>query len=109
MAAAATPQPPPARSRRATREIGPRPDGERTLLSDRLSGAAQALAVLGLGIRSRGGNRPKFTFMGWKERGPSSMVSMWPAVMWLMSAPSAVVWAGLDRLPERSAAAKRPP
>ena len=29
-----------------------------------------------------GGNRPKLTFIGWNERGPASIDSMWPPVMW---------------------------
>ena len=39
------------------------------------------------------------TFIGWNERGPSSMVSMWPPVMWLTSAPSAVVAGGGGKRP----------
>ena len=45
----------------------------------------------GVGI---GGNRPKLTFIGWKERGPASIASIWPPVMWLMSAPITVVVGG---------------
>ena len=41
-----------------------------------------------------GGNRPKLTFIGWNERGPASIASIWPPVMWLSSAPSAVVGGG---------------
>jgi hypothetical protein len=37
-----------------------------------------ALLVGGL---VNGGNNPKLMFIGWKERGPLSMVSMWPPVM----------------------------
>ena len=41
-----------------------------------------------------GGNRPKLTFIGWNERGPASIDSIWPPVMWLRSAPIAVVGGG---------------
>ena len=34
------------------------------------------------------------TFIGWNERGPASIDSMWPPVMWLRSAPIAVVAGG---------------
>ena len=43
---------------------------------------------------SIGGKRPKLTFIGWNERGPASIDSMWPPVMWLSSAPIAVVGGG---------------
>ena len=33
-------------------------------------------------------------FIGWNERGPASMVSIWPPVMWPSSEPSAVVGGG---------------
>ena len=56
-----------------------------------------------------GGNRPKLTFIGWNERGPASIDSMWPPVMWLRSAPIAVVGGGgSSSAPSRSAAARRP-
>ena len=38
------------------------------------------------------------TFIGWNERGPASIASMWPPVMWLRSAPIAVVGGGGARL-----------
>src|SRR5579863_1927927 len=58
---------------------------------------------------SIGGNRPKLTFIGWNERGPASIDSMWPPVMWLSRAPMAVVGGGAGNAnPSRSAAAKRP-
>lgn len=59
---------------------------------------------------STGGNRPKLTFIGWKERLPgSSSETMWPPVIWLSSAPKAVVDGGSEAArPSRSAAAKRP-
>src|SRR5207253_889598 len=41
-----------------------------------------------------GGNRPKLTFIGWNERGPASMVSRCPPVIWPSRAPSAVVGGG---------------
>ena len=34
------------------------------------------------------------TFIGWNERGPASIDSMCPPVMWLRSAPIAVVGGG---------------
>ena len=45
-------------------------------------------------MRASGGNRPKLTFIGWNERGPASIVSTWPPVMWPSSAPCAVVGGG---------------
>src|SRR5881296_2022993 len=33
-------------------------------------------------------------FIGWNERGPASMLSIWPPVMWLSSAPCALVGGG---------------
>ncbi len=48
-------------------------------------------------------------FIGWKERGPASIVEMWPPVMWLSSAPIAVSGGGASSgRPRRSEAAKRP-
>ena len=40
--------------------------------------AAQAFAFLSTRGSSIGGNRPKLTFIGWNERGPVSIASMWP-------------------------------
>jgi hypothetical protein len=58
---------------------------------------------------STGGNSPKFTFIGWNERPTPSVASMWPPVMWLMSAPWAVVGGGGPMsAPRISAAAIRP-
>ena len=46
---------------------------------------------------STGGKRPKFTFIGWNERLPgSSSETMCPRVMWLSSAPKAVVIGGAE-------------
>ena len=41
-------------------------------------------------VSASGGNRPKFTFIGWNDDGPASMVSIWPPVMCASSAPCAV-------------------
>ena len=59
-----------------------------------------------VGGAASGGNRPKLMFIGWNERGPASMVSMWPPVMWPSSEPSAVVaGGGASDCPRASAAA----
>ena len=34
-----------------------------------------------VGAEASGGNNPKLIFIGWNERGPASMVSIWPPVM----------------------------
>src|ERR1700680_1236762 len=47
-----------------------------------------------VGGLASGGNSPKLMFIGWNERAPGSMVSMWPPVMWPSSDPSAVVAGG---------------
>src|SRR6516225_3238533 len=61
------------------------------------------------GARASGGNNPKLIFIGWNERGPLSMVSMCPPLIWPRSAPWAVVGGGPTiSLPRRSAAAKWP-
>src|SRR5216684_4005612 len=52
-----------------------------------------------------GGNSPKLIFIGWNERCPASMVSMWPPVMWPSSDPSAVVAGGGASDVERASAA----
>ena len=58
---------------------------------------------------SSGGNNPKLTFIGWKERFFSSSLTKWPPVIWPSSAPNAVVAGGrATGSPRRSAAAKRP-
>src|SRR5260370_16642482 len=71
---------------------------------------ASVLAVPGRRMASAsGGNKPKLTFIGWNERGPASIASTWPPVMWFSSAPCAVVGGGSAiGSPSRSAAAKRP-
>jgi len=55
------------------------------------------------------GNRPKLTFMGWKERLAPASAQRWPPVMWARSAPKAVVaGGGSQRVPLACAAAARP-
>src|SRR5260370_7564128 len=54
---------------------------------------------------SSGGNRPKLTFMGWNERGPASIVSLWPPGMCATSAPRAVYGAR----PSRASPPRPPP
>ena len=44
-------------------------------------------------------------FIGWNERLPGSMVSIWPPVMWPSSEPSAVVGGGGDSARPRASAA----
>ena len=77
-------------------EVRQRARADRLLFCDRLFIAAQARAIrlLRLVDLASGGNNPKLMFIGWNERGPASMVSMWPPVMWPSSAPSAVVCGG---------------
>src|SRR5688572_12016563 len=61
-----------------------------------------------VGSGASGGKRPKLIFIGWKERGPASMVSTCPPVICASSAPCAVVGGGgASSPPRRSAAAKR--
>ena len=61
------------------------------------------------GCSFNGGNKPKLTFIGWNDGGPASIVSIWPPVMWVSSAPCAVVGGGKETgSSRRSAAAKRP-
>src|ERR1700723_1109391 len=62
---------------------------------------------------SIGGNRPKFTFIGWNEGGPGAVVSILPPGVWVMGAPRAVVpgasrAAALLRWPAGSRPAIRP-
>ena len=84
-----------AKIRRSSDRVGQGASAERLFLGDRLFVAAQPRAVGLLGRRAAsGGNRPKLMFIGWNERGPASMVSMWPPVMWPSSEPSAVVGGG---------------
>jgi hypothetical protein len=59
-------------------------------------------------LSTSGGNSPKFTFIGWNDDRPASIVSIWPPVMCASSAPWAVVsGGGASVSPRRSAAAKR--
>ena len=76
-------------------EIGKRPGAERLLFGDRLLVAAQPRAIRLFG-RQAGKRReqPKLMFIGWNERVPASMVSIWPPVIWPSSEPSAVVTGG---------------
>src|SRR5262249_25513153 len=79
-------------------------------VSARFLAAPRSLPLMRLPVASRdgpsmGGNRPKFTFMGWNERGPTSLsTDRWPPVIWARSAPNAVVGGGgLQSRPSRSA------
>ena len=79
-------------------------------LSAAFSGPRRRLPVSLRGIRSSGGNSPKFTFIGWNERGvfasAASFAARWPPVMWPISAPSAVVGGrGASAPPSASATA----
>ena len=78
---------------------GPCPPAPRALACGRgrapaLAGARPASSNRGSAI---GGKRPKLTFIGWNERGPASIDSIWPPVMWFRSAPIAVVGGGGSR------------
>ena len=91
-------------------EIGERALAERALARQVLGRAAAEFAAVLVERRgsASGGNRPKFTFIGWNEDGPASMVSIWPPVICASSAPCAVVGGGGAIVsPRRSAAAKR--
>ena len=95
--------------RRIHRQIAAaRADSARLRATPR-SGPRRRLPLSSTRGSSIGGNRPKLTFIGWNERGPASIASIWPPVMWLSSAPIAVVGGGgASARPSRSAAAKRP-
>ena len=100
------------RRRRASAEIRRARSVRARFLASAFAAPRNRFPSSAFGVRPSGGNRPKLTFIGWNERGPSSMVSIWPPVMWLMSAPSAVV-AGSGRIPVRAlggceAAGQRP-
>src|SRR5579871_1096896 len=57
------------------------------------------------GASASDGNKPKLIFIGWKERLPCSIVSIWPPVMWFRSAPNAVVAGGGESCLVRASAA----
>ena len=79
-------------------EIGQRAGAERALARQVLGRAAAEFAAFAVEATGSaiGGNRPKFTFIGWNEDGPASMVSIWPPVICASSAPCAVVGGGGD-------------
>src|ERR1700754_771118 len=58
-----------------------------------------------VGGAASGGNSPKLMFIGWKERGPASMVSIWPPVICPSSDPNAVVAGGGVSVVARASAA----
>ena len=87
------------------RQIRLRPRRQRALAREPRSGPRRRLPVSSTRGSSIGGNRPKLTFIGWNERGPASIASRWPPVMWLRSAPIAVVGGGAKI--ERRAARRR--
>ena len=61
----------------------PAPARERALAGEPALGPGQAFPASSARGVAIGGNKPKLTFIGWNERGPASIDSIWPPVIWL--------------------------